>query len=124
MSTLSTLGKLREAVELSGQRLDAAAQKIELRDDWSDYIGNPGTRSCERGSPQDEAEYAAAKAIESATFECEGCERVTTRSYPRALAEAMAVILRARGMEASVAPDCDDRSQAWLYAYDGAEYEP
>lgn len=72
---------------------------------------------------------AAAKAIESATFEGEGCERVTTRSYPRALAEAMAVILRARGMEASVAPDCDDRSQAWLYAYDGADskvevYEP
>ena len=62
---------------------------------------------------------AAREALESATFGGEGEDRVTDRSYPRKLAEAMAVILREHGMTVSVAPDCEDRSQAWLYAYEG-----
>jgi len=66
-------------------------------------------------------EDAAREAIESATFAGEGTERVTTRSYQRELAEAMAVILRERGMDAAWVPDCDDSSRAWLYACDGAD---
>ena len=62
---------------------------------------------------------AAQEAIESAAFAGEGEARATVRSYPRALAEAMAGILRDRGMDASVAPDCKDSSQFWLYAYEG-----
>ena len=61
-------------------------------------------------------EEAAVVALDSVRFEGEGDDRVSTSSYPRALAEAMAAALRERGIEASVAPDCEDRSQAWLYA--------
>lgn len=57
-----TREELEEAIEAASQALTAAAKNIQTADDYGDYVGNPGVRSCGTGSEQDERAFADARA--------------------------------------------------------------
>ena len=56
-----TYQELRAALDRANAALAAAAAKIVTSNDYSDYVGNPGIRSCGLGSPEDEEAFDSAR---------------------------------------------------------------
>lgn len=58
---MNELERLQQAKQAAGMRLDATAARIEVVDDCSDFVGNPGIKSCGTGTPENEAAFHAAR---------------------------------------------------------------